>query len=111
MGVIQRSGGYRERVLPPTPLKLPKKNGIRVGIMRKNVLVLDDEPTNRSVIAFVLRAVGYDVLEADTGTAALRVGHGRPIMVLVADLRLPDMPGTDVARRLRQDWPEMGILF
>ena len=80
-------------------------------MMTKSVLVLDDEPTNRGVIAFVLRAGGYEVLEAATGAAALCAGHRHRIMVLVADLRLPDMAGTEVARSLREDWPDMAILF
>jgi CheY-like chemotaxis protein len=79
--------------------------------MMPRVLVLDDEPTNRAVIAFVLRNAGYDVREAATGIDALHMGHHQRITVLVADLRLPDRPGTEVARALRNDWPDMAILF
>ena len=79
----------------------------------ETVLVLEDEPTNLKVIAFVLRADGYRVLEAADGKAALQICNedGKPIHVLVADIQLPGISGTTVAIELLNSWPEIAILF
>jgi two-component system KDP operon response regulator KdpE len=65
------------------------------------VLVVDDERPIRRFLRQVLAAHGMDVLEADTGGAGLAaVAAGRPDVVIL-DLGLPDMEGTEVMRRLR----------
>jgi two-component system, cell cycle response regulator DivK len=65
------------------------------------VLIVDDNEKNRKLAREVLRAAGLRTLEAATGdeTIALAALH-RPDVILL-DLRLPDMDGTDVARELR----------
>ena len=78
----------------------------------ETVLVLEDEPTNLKVIALVLRADGYRVLEAADGNAAIQICNaGKPINLLIADIQLPDISGTKVALELLNFWPELAILF
>ena len=73
------------------------------------VLVVDDEPQILRALAINLRARGYDVRTAGTGAEALTVAaaHGPEIVVL--DLGLPDMDGTDVIAGLR-GWTSVPIL-
>jgi two-component system, cell cycle response regulator DivK len=64
------------------------------------VLIVDDNEKNQKLARDVLRAAGFQTLEATTGAegVALAAEH-LPDLVLM-DLRLPDMDGTDAAQRL-----------
>ena len=65
------------------------------------VLIVDDDEKNRKLAREVLCAAGFETLEAARGDEAIAVAAaGRPDIILL-DLRLPDMDGTDVARELR----------
>lgn len=67
-----------------------------------HVLVVDDEPALRRVITLNLISRGYQVSSVGTGTAALQLAStGSPDLMLL-DLGLPDIDGTEVIRQLRQ---------
>lgn len=67
------------------------------------VLVVDDEEDLRLVVRMVLEAVGHDVDEAVDGRAALdRLDADQPDLV-VLDLRMPEVDGWEVLRRLQAD--------
>ncbi|HYO67650.1 MAG TPA: PAS domain S-box protein, partial [Archangium sp.] len=66
------------------------------------VLVVDDTEAKRYVIAQTLRMAGMEVVEAVSGEAALAMALSGPDVV-VLDVRLPDMSGFEVCRRLKQD--------
>jgi two-component system cell cycle response regulator DivK len=67
------------------------------------VLVVEDNAINMKLFRDVLRAAGFPVLEAATGTEAveLAIAHGPDLVLL--DFRLPDFDGIEVLRRLRAD--------
>ena len=65
------------------------------------VLVVDDEPTVREVVAGYLRRDGHDVSEAADGTAALASVETDPPDLIVLDMMLPGVNGLDVLRRVR----------
>lgn len=66
------------------------------------ILVVEDELSYREPLAYLLKKEGYDVVEAATGDAALeRFADGGADLVLL-DLMLPGMSGTDVCRELRR---------
>jgi two-component system, OmpR family, KDP operon response regulator KdpE len=73
------------------------------------VLVVDDEPGLRRALAINLRAREYDVDVAADASAALASAARRPPDVVVLDLGLPDMDGTDVIRGLR-GWTQAPII-
>lgn len=65
------------------------------------VLLVEDHPANRQVLAAQLRHLGYEVVTAGDGREAIdRFGMG-DIEAVLLDCELPDMPGYDVARELR----------
>jgi CheY-like chemotaxis protein len=81
-------------------------------VIVKNVLVLDDHPANLHGIADVLRSEDYSVLEAATGLQAIETGRQCwKLSLLVSDIELPDLSGTEVALALYQFYPHLPILF
>jgi CheY-like chemotaxis protein len=76
------------------------------------VLVVDDEPTLRSVIRRSLVREGYDVVVADDGQRALEVAARIPrIDLLITDVVMPGMTGIELARSLLQSRPALDVLF
>ena len=73
------------------------------------VLVVDDEPALVRALSINLRARGYDVHTADTGATALIVATRYPPDVVILDLGLPDMDGSQVTTGLR-GWTAAPIL-
>jgi two-component system KDP operon response regulator KdpE len=73
------------------------------------VLVVDDEPQILRALAINLRARGYDVHTAGTGKEALAVAAAHSPELVVLDLGLPDMDGTEVIGGLR-GWTSVPIL-
>ena len=65
------------------------------------ILVVDDEPSLLSTIAYNLRREGHQVATAADGQAALEAAGERPDLV-VLDVMLPKLDGFEVCRRLRQ---------
>lgn len=70
------------------------------GGTERTVLVVDDTPGHRYVMASWLRRAGFRVLEAATGGEALRTA-GPGLDAVVLDVNLPDVPGPEVCRRLK----------
>lgn len=68
----------------------------------QKVLVVDDDAHIRDVVCFALRRAGYETLQAADGLAALdQAARERPALVIL-DILMPELNGTDVCRRLRQ---------
>ena len=65
------------------------------------ILIVDDEASVRALFAKVLRAAGYETLEAADGEAALRIIEARPIALLVVDNSMPRLGGAALIRILR----------
>jgi len=65
------------------------------------VLVVDDNPTNLKLIAYLLQAKGYEVRTAPDAESALeQVRATRPALILM-DLQLPGMDGLELTKRLK----------
>ena len=75
------------------------------------LLVVDDEPSIRELLATSLRFAGFEVAAAKDGAEALQLaGQTRPDLV-VLDVMLPDMDGFTVTRKLRQRGTDVPVLF
>jgi signal transduction histidine kinase/ActR/RegA family two-component response regulator len=76
------------------------------------VLLVDDDSAVREVTASILAELGYKVVEAGSGGAALELFDRRPDIALVLlDFAMPGMNGAEVARELRARRPDVPILF
>jgi len=67
------------------------------------ILLVDDEVPIQRALAPLLRSRGYDVDVAGTGSDALQSMRADPPDLLVLDLGLPDLEGTEVCRRVRAE--------
>jgi two-component system cell cycle response regulator DivK len=71
--------------------------------MPKRILVVEDDPDNRRIVAKVLSVEGYGVIEATDGIEALAQARAeRPDLILM-DLALPNVDGWEATRRLKSD--------
>jgi two-component system cell cycle sensor histidine kinase/response regulator CckA len=77
------------------------------------VLVVDDERSIRAFAERALRAAGYDVVVASDGPDALRLvdAQPRPFDLFVVDVAMPQMRGDELGRRLRQQDPDVKVLY
>jgi two-component system, cell cycle sensor histidine kinase and response regulator CckA len=127
-GIVKQSSGYvfaestegegtNLRILlpvaddPVSPSPGRKASGARGG--GESVMVVDDEPVVRAMMARALGEAGYEVLQAEEAQSALAVARGYPgpIHVLVTDLAMPGMRGRELARTLASMVPELRVLF
>jgi PAS domain S-box-containing protein len=83
---------------------LPRSRGERV-------LVVEDEPGARTGLAEILASLGYAVTAAASAEEALAVPEEPAFDLLLTDLLLPGMAGSELARALRGRWPALRILL
>jgi two-component system, cell cycle sensor histidine kinase and response regulator CckA len=79
----------------------------------ESILVAEDEPAVRAIVARLLRGYGYTVLEARDGFHALELAEGAPAPpdLLIADVVMPGMGGKQLAEALAARWSGIAVLF
>ncbi|MEO8126463.1 MAG: response regulator, partial [Bryobacteraceae bacterium] len=65
------------------------------------ILLVDDDPSARSIPALLLRKWGYDVVEASDGQEALEILARQPIGLVISDWVMPNVSGIDLCRKIR----------
>jgi PAS domain S-box-containing protein len=99
------------RVEAPQPQPAPAVADATAG-RRPTVLLVDDDAGVREVAAFMLDELGYEVIEAGSGGAALDLLDREPqIDVLLADFAMPGMNGAELAREARAKRPGLPVVF
>jgi two-component system, cell cycle sensor histidine kinase and response regulator CckA len=128
-GIVNQSGGYVWCYSEPgrgTTFKIylphadaqaeQRGNGTaRVAARRgmESVLIVEDDDAVRSVARRILASHGYAVLEAAGGAAALRLYDetSPPVDLVLTDVVMPEMSGSEMARQLRERHPGIRVLF
>jgi two-component system, cell cycle sensor histidine kinase and response regulator CckA len=127
-GIVKQSGGYiwvYSELGKGTTFKvyLPRVEDIasarqprpvsesRVGT--ETMLLVEDDPAVRKLSRRILERAGYKVLEAESGREALELARhaNGGIPLVVTDLVMPDMSGTELAAELAALYPEIRVLF
>jgi hypothetical protein len=85
----------------------------RAAVGRGLVLLVEDDATVRDGVARMLRAGGYEVVEATDGAAALDVLSAREgrLDLLLSDIAMPKMNGHRLAREVRERWPSLPVIL
>jgi signal transduction histidine kinase len=129
-GIVKQSGGFiwcdsapgqgatftiylrpAPRAEQPESAAVREPETMRGGDER--VLVVDDEPGVRKLLARILRQQGYDVFETEDGASALALlnSTNRQMDLVVTDLVMPKMSGTRLAEEIQTRWPAVKLLF
>lgn len=74
-------------------------------------LIAEDDEFTRRGLAEVLRAEGYEVLEADNGAEALMLFRTRTLDLVCLDVMMPRLNGYDVCRQMRAAKPDVPLIF
>jgi CheY-like chemotaxis protein len=69
---------------------------------RRTVLIVDDVPTNREVLASLLVPLGFDVIEAKDGQEAISTAIAEHPHIILLDMVMPVMGGAEACRKMRQ---------
>jgi PAS domain S-box-containing protein len=79
----------------------------------ETVLVVEDESSLKRLVSGMLRAEGYNVIDADTVAEATRLAstHDGPIHLLLSDVVMPEMGGPELARKLTAVRPGLKVAF
>ncbi|MFO1328986.1 MAG: ATP-binding protein [Rubrivivax sp.] len=92
-------------VVAPAPPPAGRAQPAPIDQLRRHagarVLIAEDEPVNREVLAAMLRRAGLDVDTADDGRQALERLHAGDYALLLLDMQMPLVNGIEVARQLR----------
>jgi two-component system NtrC family sensor kinase len=88
----------------------PGVESTRDAASRARILVMEDETGVAQALQIILTEEGYGVDLATTGQGALDSASRKDFDLLVADLRLPDMHGMDVIRRIKKSQPETEVI-
>jgi len=126
-GIVKQSGGsiwvYSEpghgttiKVYLPAADDAPREAPAPGGAPARGtetVLVVEDQSEVRGVTQAILERQGYTVLEATRGDQALALAqsYSQPIHLLLTDVVMPGMNGSDLALALRAERPEMRVLY
>lgn len=66
-----------------------------------SILIVDDSPSMRRMVAVTLRAAGHDVTEAEDGRQALSAAGLNPVDIVISDMNMPGMTGIELVEALR----------
>ena len=75
------------------------------------ILVVEDDPSQREMLADFLRDQGAEVFEADSGAKALEVFDENSLDVVVTDLRMPGIDGQHLLQAIQQTNPEIRVII
>ncbi|MBI5628918.1 MAG: response regulator, partial [Candidatus Rokubacteria bacterium] len=78
---------------------------------RRTILLVDDEPEVLHLVTRILSAEDTAMIEARTGAEALAVARQTRLDLVILDIKLPDMGGTEVLRRIRGIDPGVPVIM
>ena len=93
------------------------KSDLLFGALTGNgrVLVVDDEPSVRTIVRLILERAGYDVLEAENGEAAIEAlnrGENRLVLdVVICDIRMPKINGVQAIEYFQREYPHVPVII
>ncbi len=80
-----------------------------VSEVNKRILIVDDEPDAIELVAFNLKAAGFDIISAEDGETALAKARNHSPDLIVLDVMLPAVDGMEVCKILRRDPATSGL--
>jgi PAS domain S-box-containing protein len=126
-GIVKQSGGYiwvytepgrgttfkvyLPRVqVPAEPFVVPEPASLP-AVGNETILLVEDEESVRALVRRALEASGYRVLEAADGGEAVEIARSQSVDLLLTDMVLPGMGGSEIAARIRDIHPRAKVLY
>jgi DNA-binding NtrC family response regulator len=81
------------------------------AMSKGKILVIDDEDIVLISCYRALTPEGYDVKTAKNGADGLKMLEAEPFNLVLADIKMPDMDGIEVLRRIKEGWPETEVIM
>ena len=78
--------------------------------MKRNILVVDDEKYIREGLVAALELDGYNGLQAENGVQAWKMINEQTIDMVITDLRMPDMGGGELLKRIYTTYPTIPVV-
>src|SRR5512138_2085604 len=75
------------------------------------ILIVDDDPGQRSLLDSFLRSQGFETVLATSGEQALEKLRGQDFSLLISDVRMPGISGLETLRRARQEQAVLPVLL
>src|SRR5438309_3933518 len=85
----------------PTEFQEPWRQGSAMPSTERVILVADDEVGSLQLLSGILTEHGYSVRPADSGRLALASATANPPALILLDMRMPEMDGIEVCKRLK----------
>jgi DNA-binding NtrC family response regulator len=79
--------------------------------IKAKVLVVDDDPLLLTLLVETLTAIGYGVTGAPGGIDALDLLQERKFDLMVTDIKMPNLDGIQLLKKVRRHYPEMPVVF
>jgi DNA-binding NtrC family response regulator len=79
--------------------------------MSHTILLVDDEPKLRDVLSVALSDLGYRVVEANSGAAALEMLNREDVDLVLTDLRMPEVTGYELLRECKRLDPDLPVVL
>jgi len=99
---------YRKKLNENQITLLNEKEVIKFG--NECILVVDDEPSLRSMVDDILSTYGYKVIQAETGEKALQsLSDNSDVQLIITDVVMPKMNGFQLATKVKQNFPNIPI--
>jgi two-component system response regulator PilR (NtrC family) len=76
-----------------------------------NILLVDDDHSLRNMLSFVLGKEGYHVEEAQSGLDALKKLKSRKYDLVISDIRMPDLNGIELLKKIKTHDPELPVIM
>jgi PAS domain S-box-containing protein len=99
--------GFTVQLGRADPAQLPSQHDVDSEVRDLKVLVVDDNPTARVILSRYLKSFGYTVQDAGSGEEAMEIlegsDPGTPFDLVLADWKMPQMDGVEVAHRIEID--------
>lgn len=73
------------------------------------ILIVEDDPQNRALLATVLHTAGHTTIKASDGRDGIAKATKTPPDIVLMDIRLPDMNGMEAARKIRAALPDRSM--
>jgi sigma-B regulation protein RsbU (phosphoserine phosphatase) len=80
------------------------------GVVRRRILVVEDDPVVRFNMVSYLEDSGFEVAEEDSGTRGIDAARRTAPDLVLCDLRMPGMDGLEVLERLRAELPDLPVV-